>query len=104
MQARKRTVILLSIVLLGAPRPASARDILPLSDQELAADAAGLSLANASGLGADPVSSGTPGVARGFFGVQTISQSRGPGSLAQAATSLAVRASLHQGALWRPPL
>ena len=104
MQARNRTAILLSIVLLGAPRPASARDLLALSDQELAAGTAGLSLAIVSRLGADPAPSGTPGAARDFFGVRTISQSSGPGSLAQAATSLAVRASLRPEALWRPPL
>ena len=105
MKARNRTAILLAMVLLGAPRSASAGEnlLISLSDRELAAEAAGQPLAIASPLRADTAPSGTVGGSRDFFGVETISLSSGTGSLAQAATTLAVRASLHQGTLPRAP-
>lgn len=107
MLARNRTAILLSMVLLGAPRSASASEnlLISLTDRELAAEAAGQSLVIASRMGADTPPSGLVGggMARDFFGVETISTSKGTGSLAEAATTLAVRASLREGTSPRAP-
>ena len=101
MRTRNRVVIFLLAWFCCASRTASANEFLssPLSDQELAGNVAGASIVVT--FHAD--TQNAPFIALGddefgnAFGIETIGQDGGVNSISQAATSLAVRATLTAG-------
>jgi hypothetical protein len=87
--------------LLNPTNGAAANEISlrPPTDQELAANFAGISIGVAIPTRADNAqpSIGGGAVPRNLFGIQTIRISGGTGSLTETATSLAIRATLSEG-------
>lgn len=103
MAARNTVLILFLVPLLCAAHAARANAILlqTLSNQELAANVTGASVAIAFRDGAENDRAGMTGIGDNafgnFFGIQTISTDIGANAVSQAATSLVVRASLMEG-------
>jgi hypothetical protein len=103
MRAWNKATFLLSLAALSClPQAGFARGILPLalSDQELAANAAGTSVVVVFHAWSEDTQ---PGIVedrpfQAAFGIRTINQNGGVDSIGQAATSLTVRATLTMAA------
>jgi hypothetical protein len=102
MSVRNITAILFSIPLLCAASAAHAISLQTLSDQELAANVTGVSVLISFRNQTENNQAGTFGIGGSefgnFVGIQTISTNMGSNTISQAATSLAVRATLTEGA------
>jgi hypothetical protein len=101
MRFWNRATFLLSLAALPClPQAASAQEILPqaLSDRELSASVAGTSFAIAFRAWSQDTQSGIGCPFQTDFGIQTINRNSGAQSIGQAATSLAVRATLTMAA------
>jgi hypothetical protein len=105
MRTRIRLLLFLLSGLCSVARPGLADEIdiaAVMSNQDLAATVTGVSIAIDLHTESQSDKAGAGGIAgsrfQGLFGIQIISANTGRGAISQAATSLAVRATLTKGA------